>query len=147
MQFHLGPREVKDVFSILKDCAAEANQNSSVELQVWSLNQLLWNGMMVVDMLFVCICIMLCWYKKLLTLSLQITYGVLFSLVATFISDALSTLEKASLSSSDSSFRREFHELVSFDMCIFTDHCLILWLNIQMFYHCDLWFLLGDEDR
>jgi nuclear pore complex protein Nup205 len=34
MQFHLGPREVKDVFSILKDCAAEANQNSSVELQV-----------------------------------------------------------------------------------------------------------------
>ncbi|CAD6251488.1 unnamed protein product [Miscanthus lutarioriparius] len=68
-------REVKDVFSILKDCAAEANQNSSVEL--------------------------------------QITYGVLFSLVATFISDALSTLEKASLSSSDSSFRREFHELVT----------------------------------
>jgi len=34
MQFHLGLREVKDVFSILKDCAAEANQNSSVELQV-----------------------------------------------------------------------------------------------------------------
>ncbi|CAD6247641.1 unnamed protein product [Miscanthus lutarioriparius] len=70
----MSPREVKDVFSILKDCAAEANQNSSVEL--------------------------------------QITYGVLFSLVATFISDALSTPEKASLSSSDSSFRREFHELV-----------------------------------
>lgn len=71
----MSPREVKDVFSILKDCAAEGNQNSSVEL--------------------------------------QITYGVLFSLVATFISDALSTLEKASLSSSDSSFRREFHELVT----------------------------------
>ncbi|KAG0532241.1 hypothetical protein BDA96_04G092100 [Sorghum bicolor] len=70
----MSPREVKDVFSILKDCAAEANQNSSVEL--------------------------------------QITYGVLFSLVATFISDALSPLEKALLSSSDSSFRREFHELV-----------------------------------
>ncbi|KAG2656841.1 nuclear pore complex protein NUP205-like isoform X2 [Panicum virgatum] len=71
----MSPKEVKDVFSILKDCAAEANQNTSVEL--------------------------------------QITYGVLFSLVATFISDALSTShEKGSLSSSDSSFRHEFHELV-----------------------------------
>lgn len=48
---------------------------------------------------------------------LQITYGVLFSLVVTFVSDALSTShEKPSLSSSDSSFRRDFHELV-----IFTD--------------------------
>ncbi|OEL25614.1 Nuclear pore complex protein NUP205 [Dichanthelium oligosanthes] len=71
----MSPKEVKDVFSILKDCAAEANQNTSVEL--------------------------------------QITYGVLFSLVATFISDALSTSHgKASVSSSDSSFRHEFHELV-----------------------------------
>ncbi|RLN07047.1 hypothetical protein C2845_PM11G20510 [Panicum miliaceum] len=71
----MSPKEVKDVFSILKDCAAEANQNTSVEL--------------------------------------QITYGVLFSLVATFISDALSTShDKGSLSSSDSSFRHEFHELV-----------------------------------
>nr|CAB3449258.1 unnamed protein product [Digitaria exilis] len=71
----MSPKEVKDVFSILKDCAAEADQNTSVEL--------------------------------------QITYGVLFSLVATFISDALSTShEKGSLSSSDSSFRSEFHELV-----------------------------------
>jgi nuclear pore complex protein Nup205 len=34
MQLHLGPKEVKDAFSILKDCAAEANQNTSVELQV-----------------------------------------------------------------------------------------------------------------
>ncbi|KAG2649317.1 nuclear pore complex protein NUP205-like isoform X3 [Panicum virgatum] len=70
----MSPKEVKDVFSILKDCAAEANQNTSAEL--------------------------------------QITYGVLFSLVATFISDALSTHEKGSLLSSDSSFRHEFHELV-----------------------------------
>ncbi|PUZ74590.1 hypothetical protein GQ55_1G077200 [Panicum hallii var. hallii] len=71
----MSPKEVKDAFSILKDCAAEANQNTSVEL--------------------------------------QITYGVLFSLVATFISDALSTShEKGSLSSYDSSFRHEFHELV-----------------------------------
>ncbi|KAK3156306.1 hypothetical protein QOZ80_2AG0105440 [Eleusine coracana subsp. coracana] len=67
-------KEVKDVFSILKDCAAEANENTSVEL--------------------------------------QITYGVLFSLVVTFVSDVLSTSgEKASLSS-DSSFRHEFHDLV-----------------------------------
>nr|CAB3446029.1 unnamed protein product [Digitaria exilis] len=71
----MSPKEVKDVFSLLKDCAAEADQNTTVEL--------------------------------------QITYGVLFSLVATFISDALSTShEKGSLSSSDSSFRSEFHELV-----------------------------------
>jgi nuclear pore complex protein Nup205 len=71
----MSPREVKDVFSLLKDCAAEVNENSSVEL--------------------------------------QITYGVLFSLVVTFVSDALSTShEKPSLSSSDSSFRRDFHELV-----------------------------------
>ncbi|KAM0920997.1 hypothetical protein ACQ4PT_007209 [Festuca glaucescens] len=71
----MGPKEVKDTFSILKDCAAEVNENTSVEL--------------------------------------QITYGVLFSLVVTFVSDALSTShEKASLPS-DSSFRREFHELVT----------------------------------
>uniref|UniRef100_I1NYC7 Nuclear pore complex protein NUP205 n=1 Tax=Oryza glaberrima TaxID=4538 RepID=I1NYC7_ORYGL len=71
----MSPREVKDVFSLLKDCAAEVNENSSVEI--------------------------------------QITYGVLFSLVVTFVSDALSTShEKPSLSSSDSSFRRDFHELV-----------------------------------
>ncbi|KAM0844864.1 hypothetical protein ACQ4PT_056786 [Festuca glaucescens] len=71
----MGPKEVKDTFSILKGCAAEVNENTSVEL--------------------------------------QITYGVLFSLVVTFVSDALSTShEKASLPS-DSSFRREFHELVT----------------------------------
>ncbi|WVZ77434.1 hypothetical protein U9M48_025299 [Paspalum notatum var. saurae] len=70
----MSPKEVKDIFSILKDCAAEANENTSMEL--------------------------------------QITYGVLFSLVATLISDALSTHEKAPLLSSDSSFRHEFHELV-----------------------------------
>ncbi|TVU02504.1 hypothetical protein EJB05_51989 [Eragrostis curvula] len=70
----MSPKEVKDVFSILKDCAAEANENASVEL--------------------------------------QITYGVLFSLVVSFVSDILSTSgERASLSS-DSSFRHEFHELV-----------------------------------
>ncbi|XP_037446873.1 nuclear pore complex protein NUP205-like [Triticum dicoccoides] len=71
----MGPKEVKDTFSILKDCAAEVNENSTVEL--------------------------------------QITYGVLFSLVITFVSDALSNShEKTSLPSSDSSFRHEFHELV-----------------------------------
>ncbi|WVZ77431.1 hypothetical protein U9M48_025296 [Paspalum notatum var. saurae] len=30
----MSPKEIKDVFSILKDCAAEANQNSSMELQM-----------------------------------------------------------------------------------------------------------------
>ncbi|KAL6888297.1 hypothetical protein ACP4OV_009323 [Aristida adscensionis] len=71
----MSPKDVKDVFSLLKDCAAEANENTSVEL--------------------------------------QITYGILFSLVITFVSDALRTShEKASLPSYDSSFRHDFHDHV-----------------------------------
>ncbi|KAL2224945.1 UNVERIFIED_CONTAM: Nuclear pore complex protein, partial [Sesamum indicum] len=42
-----------------------------------------------------------------------IAYGLLFSLVITFISDALGTVpNKASVLSQDASFRREFHEIV-----------------------------------
>ncbi|KAL2237576.1 UNVERIFIED_CONTAM: Nuclear pore complex protein, partial [Sesamum indicum] len=41
-----------------------------------------------------------------------IAYGLLFSLVITFISDALGTVpNKASVLSQDASFRREFHEI------------------------------------
>ncbi|KAK4397041.1 Nuclear pore complex protein, partial [Sesamum angolense] len=43
----------------------------------------------------------------------QITYSLLFSLVIAFISDALSTVpNKAPVLSQDTSFRREFHEIV-----------------------------------
>lgn len=124
MWLHLGPKEVKDVFSILKDCAAEANENTSVELQVLNLNKLLRNNMMVVSCYRVNSCIGCCQMKSyffsLYLLSSQITYGVLFSLVVTFVSDVLSTSgEKASLSS-DSSFRHEFHDLVSCKICLYS---------------------------
>ncbi|KAF4347793.1 hypothetical protein G4B88_003296 [Cannabis sativa] len=43
----------------------------------------------------------------------QITFSLLFSLVISFVSDALSAVpDKASVLSSDASFRREFHETV-----------------------------------
>jgi hypothetical protein len=68
--------------------------------------------MVFVQFLIICVVNLSC--NTYYHLSLQITYGILFSLVVTFVSDALSTShEKASLPS-DSSFRREFHELVSF---------------------------------
>lgn len=46
-------------------------------------------------------------------MSLQITFGLLFSLVIAFVSDALSAVpDKASVLSGDASFRSEFHETV-----------------------------------
>lgn len=72
----MGPKEVKDVLSLLKDCATDVNGSSATQ-------------------------------------KLQIAFGLLFSLVITFISDALSTVpDKASTLAGDTSFRREFHELV-----------------------------------
>ncbi|KAI3946411.1 hypothetical protein MKW92_042800 [Papaver armeniacum] len=72
----MGPKEVKDVLSLLKDCATDVNGSSATQ-------------------------------------KLQIAFGLLFSLVSTFISDALSTVpDKASTLAGDTSFRREFHELV-----------------------------------
>ncbi|KAL8128568.1 hypothetical protein V2J09_017723 [Rumex salicifolius] len=47
-------------------------------------------------------------------LKYQITYGILFSLIIAFVSDALSNLpEKASALAQDTSFRKEFHEIVT----------------------------------
>lgn len=44
---------------------------------------------------------------------LQITFSLLFALVIAFVSDGLSTVpDKASVLSSNTSFRHEFHELV-----------------------------------
>ncbi|XP_020088373.1 nuclear pore complex protein NUP205 isoform X2 [Ananas comosus] len=71
----MSPKDLKDVLSTLKDCAADVDENTTVQL--------------------------------------QITFGVLFSLVIAFISDALRTSpDTASTLSSDASFRHEFHGLV-----------------------------------
>lgn len=51
---------------------------------------------------------------------MQIIFSLLFSLVIAFVSDALSAVpDKASVLSSDSSFRCEFHELVRENMVCF----------------------------
>ncbi|XP_065016073.1 nuclear pore complex protein NUP205-like isoform X2 [Musa acuminata AAA Group] len=69
------PKDVKDVFVTLKDCAADANSRSTIHL--------------------------------------QIAFSLLFTLVITFISDALSTVpDKPSVLSNDPSFKHEFHDLV-----------------------------------
>lgn len=69
-------KDVKDIFSVLKDSAAELNDCTD-------------------------------------TTKYQIAYGILFSLVIAFTSDALSTVpEKASVLSCDTSFRQEFQEII-----------------------------------
>ncbi|XP_019419243.1 PREDICTED: nuclear pore complex protein NUP205-like [Lupinus angustifolius] len=70
------PKDMKDIFSVLKDCASEVSQSNT-------------------------------------TVKHQITFSLLFALVVAFVSDGLSTvLDKASVLSSNASFRCEFHELV-----------------------------------
>ncbi|XLR42136.1 hypothetical protein HN51_020331 [Arachis hypogaea] len=70
------PKDVKEIFSVLKDSAAEVSDNNA-------------------------------------TVKHQITFSLLFTLVISFISDGLNTVpDKASVLSSNASFRREFHELV-----------------------------------
>ncbi|XP_021760813.1 nuclear pore complex protein NUP205-like [Chenopodium quinoa] len=70
------PKDIKDIFSGLKDSAAELNGCTD-------------------------------------TSKYQITYGILFSLVIAFTSDALSTVpEKVSVLSRDVSFRQEFQDIV-----------------------------------
>nr|GMD81582.1 nuclear pore complex protein NUP205 [Ipomoea batatas] len=70
------PKDIKDVFSALKDSAVELNSNTDTIL--------------------------------------QITHGLLFSLVVALVSDALSAVpDKASILTRDASFRHEFQESVS----------------------------------
>ncbi|KAK4265201.1 hypothetical protein QN277_026284 [Acacia crassicarpa] len=72
----MNSKDVKDVFSALKDSASEVSEN---------------NG----------------------TVDNQIAFSLFFSLVIAFVSDGLSTVpDKASILSSDASFRREFNEIV-----------------------------------
>ncbi|KAK1264926.1 hypothetical protein QJS04_geneDACA016129 [Acorus gramineus] len=92
----MSPRDVKDVFSILKDCAVEAISNEP-------------------------------------TLKLQVIFSLLFSLVITFISDALSALpNKNSVLASNISFRHEFQELVSGDLA-YISLCLELICSNNVF--------------
>lgn len=70
------PKDVKDLFSVLKDSASEVGQSNTA-------------------------------------IKHQITFSLLFALVIAFVSDGLSTVpDKASVLSSNTSFRHEFHELV-----------------------------------
>ncbi|CAJ1975467.1 unnamed protein product [Sphenostylis stenocarpa] len=77
------PKDIKDIFSVLKDNASEVTE-SNTTVQHQSFNS----------------------YE-------QITFCLLFALVIAFVSDGLSTVpDKASVLSSNTSFRHEFHELV-----------------------------------
>ncbi|XP_004515149.1 nuclear pore complex protein NUP205 isoform X2 [Cicer arietinum] len=70
------PKEVKDLFSVLKDSVSEVSQSNTA-------------------------------------IKHQISFSLLFALVIAFVSDGLSTVpDKASVLSSNTSFRLEFHELV-----------------------------------
>ncbi|KAG0484570.1 hypothetical protein HPP92_008649 [Vanilla planifolia] len=72
----MSPRDVTDVFAVLKECASELDDNDN-------------------------------------DIKLQITFSLMFSLMLTFVSDALSTHSaNASLLSFDSLFRTEFHKSV-----------------------------------
>ncbi|XP_020571514.1 nuclear pore complex protein NUP205-like [Phalaenopsis equestris] len=74
--WRMSPKEVSNVFSMLRDCAAEVDDSDN-------------------------------------TIKLQITISLMFSLVISFVSDALSTSSvKTSLLSHDATFRQEFHKLV-----------------------------------
>ncbi|KAJ0238992.1 hypothetical protein HA466_0235130 [Hirschfeldia incana] len=71
-----GPKDVKDIYNVLKDNAAQLAQGSD-------------------------------------TINYQINFSLLFSLIITFISDAISALsDKSSMISQDASFRTEFQNIV-----------------------------------
>ncbi|XP_008457616.2 nuclear pore complex protein NUP205 isoform X2 [Cucumis melo] len=72
----IGPKDARDLFSVLKDCAAELNETKA-------------------------------------PIKLQIVFSLLFSIIIAFVSDALSAVpNKASILSSDASFRNEFQDNV-----------------------------------
>ncbi|KHG08775.1 hypothetical protein F383_13507 [Gossypium arboreum] len=87
-----GPKDVKDVFSVLKDSAAELSESSdTIKHQACHfLYNFLWKRF-----------------------SFYITHSLLFFLVIAFVSDALSALsDKSSILSHDASFRKEFQDTV-----------------------------------
>ncbi|KAK7411232.1 hypothetical protein VNO78_02665 [Psophocarpus tetragonolobus] len=90
------PKDIKDIFSILKDSACEVGEsNTTVKHQE--------RGYFCSENVLLII----------FTLFLQITFCLLFALVIAFVSDGLSTVpDKASVLSSNISFRHEFHDLV-----------------------------------
>ncbi|KAM1046711.1 hypothetical protein PS2_025924 [Malus domestica] len=77
MVVRMSSKDIKDMFFVLKDSAAELSDTNN-------------------------------------TMKRQITFSLLFSLVIAFVSDALNAVpDKASVLSSDASFRHEFHEIVT----------------------------------
>ncbi|XP_018439961.1 nuclear pore complex protein NUP205 isoform X1 [Raphanus sativus] len=71
-----GPKDVKDIYNVLKDNAVQLTQGND-------------------------------------TIKYQISFSLLFSLIITFISDAISALsDKSSMISQDASFRTEFQNIV-----------------------------------
>nr|KJB07739.1 hypothetical protein B456_001G042000 [Gossypium raimondii] len=87
-----GPKDVKDVFSVLKDSAAELSESSDTlkHQACHFLYNFLWKRF-----------------------SFYITHSLLFFLVIAFVSDALSALsDKSSILSHDASFRKEFQDTV-----------------------------------
>ncbi|CAN1216816.1 Nuclear pore complex protein NUP205 [Linum perenne] len=80
-----GSKDVKDIFQVYKDSAAELTENiSTLKRQV-----------------------------LLLSFCLLLKFSVFFALVIAFVSDALSAVpEKKSILSLDSNFRKEFQEIV-----------------------------------
>ncbi|KAM2407196.1 hypothetical protein ACFX1X_026411 [Malus domestica] len=77
MVVRMSSKDIKDMFFVLKDSAAELSDTNN-------------------------------------TMKRQITFSLLFSLVIAFVSDALNAVpDKASVLSSDASFRHEYHEIVT----------------------------------
>ncbi|CAH2060609.1 unnamed protein product [Thlaspi arvense] len=94
-----GPKDVKDIYNVLKDNAAQLTQRNE-------------------------------------TISYQITFSLLFSLIITFVSDAISALsDKSSMISQDASFRTEFQDMVMAPCSDFTADGFIGGLRLAWAVH------------
>lgn len=111
--FSAGPKDVKDIYYVLKDNAAQLTDGAdTISYQVHTSP--------VHDVEDFEACFLPCiWNLKYLIFGkwlfslLQITFSLLFSLITTFVSDAISALsDKSSMISQDASFRTEFQDIV-----------------------------------
>ncbi|KFK26746.1 hypothetical protein AALP_AA8G287800 [Arabis alpina] len=94
-----GPKDVKDIFHVLKDNAAQLTEGAD-------------------------------------TISYQITFSLLFSLITTFVSDAISALsDKSSMISQDASFRTEFQDIVMASSSDLTADCFIGGIRLAWAVH------------
>lgn len=125
--FYAGPKDVKDVFSALKDSAAELSEsNDTLKHQaclfccnsvqkIFLLCFLACHSNMQTDdtCISFCVCSLHLLFFFVFHPCVQITYSLLFSLIIAFLSDALSAVsDNSSILSHDASFRKEFHEIV-----------------------------------